>query len=88
MIFRITVLLLLFIMVLIKDLEMKVGTRRNDVGRVEVQLATALTSAPKRYHHHQQHHDDDKDENEDNHKIDEKSDNVENDGVVGLEGKI
>ena len=48
MILRITVLLL-FIMVLIKrDLEMKVGTRRNDVGRVEVQLAAALTSAPKR----------------------------------------
>ena len=60
MILRITVLLL-FIMVLIKrDLEMKVGTRRNDVGRVEVQLAAALTSAPKRYHHHQHHNDDDK----------------------------
>ena len=31
-----------------RNLEMKVRTRRNDVGRVEVQLAAALTSAPKR----------------------------------------
>ena len=37
------------IIILIKrNLEMKVRTRRNDVGRVEVQLAAALTSAPKR----------------------------------------
>ena len=42
---------------------MKVGTRRDDVGSswVEVRLAAALTSAPKRYHQQEDEDEDDHD---------------------------